>query len=100
LVLNGSVCDRGPAPQPTAVGGAFFDGDPANGGKLLCTAQTPAPIASGQCVDVSCTASSAPAAMFTLYMRVGANGGVAGECNVGNDVAFSQEPGCRNQAAQ
>ena len=97
FTMRGAVCNRGTAAQPTAVPATFYDGAPGQGGTILCAAQAPAPIAPGECKEISCQIPGGPPRVLNLYLRVGDDGtgsSVSGQCRTSNDVASMPNTQC------
>lgn len=61
VVLFAETCNRGADPVGPGMVVSFYEGDPAAGGLLLCTAETVGVLLPGQCEEVGCTWEDAPA---------------------------------------
>ena len=97
--LSGALCNRGAGPASAPLSGTFYDGDPDQGGKVICTAQTSMSLAPGACQAVSCDWNSPPQQARDVYLRAGDDGRggrLAGQCKTGNDVSVLKGATCSN----
>jgi hypothetical protein len=94
---SGQICNRGAGPLPAPIYGTFYDGHPAMGGKVICTAQTQKTLMPGQCESVSCTWTMPPAGPRDIWFRVGddGKGGLrGGQCKSGNKLSVLRGATC------
>jgi hypothetical protein len=68
LVVQAQVCNRGTKQVGAGVNVAVYLGNPQNGGKLGCVAQTPKVLYIGTCETVSCTITPKPTSEVDLYV--------------------------------
>ncbi len=54
LTMSVRVCNRGTNPFASGAGVGFFDGDPDQGGTLICSATTGKDLFPGECEELSC----------------------------------------------
>jgi hypothetical protein len=94
--LRAKVCNRGTARSLGPVQAAFYDGDPRQGGQLLCTTTTKMPLAPGWCDKVSCDGAN-PSKKETLDLWLSVDGPGAGsvaECREGNNLLHLPGTSC------
>ncbi len=60
LPLKANVCNRGTLGMGKDAKVVFYDGDPNAGGQEVCTANAAAPLAAGDCVEVTCDWANPP----------------------------------------
>jgi hypothetical protein len=87
--LSLGVCNRGAAPVASGIQVAFYQGDPRQGGTLVCLASTPQ-ANPGTCTTVTCNIPVVPGQVMDIWARVDDNGtglGSAAECEEGNNLA-------------
>jgi hypothetical protein len=60
LTMTVRVCNRGTNPFAAGASVGFYDGDPDQGGELVCTAQTSMDLFPGDCEQLSCAWPDAP----------------------------------------
>jgi hypothetical protein len=87
--LRARICNRGVSWVGAGISGAFHLGDPAAGGKLICSGQTKAALRPGRCGVVSCVFKSPPAGKIELWFvadRDDAGASSVEECREGNNA--------------
>ena len=93
--LGAKVCNRGTARVLAGVKAAFYDGDPRQGGQLLCTTATEAPLAPGACEAVSCDWAKPSSQTIDLWLIVdGPGAGSVAECREGNNLLHLPSTSC------
>ncbi len=93
--LNAKICNRGTETVAAGAPTTFYQGDPADG-QIICTVQTTANLASGDCVVISCPW---PDAVDGLVTVVADDPGVSdieasAECHEDNNQSFIEVGGC------
>ena len=97
LTLTVRICNRGTSPIAAGVNVGFFDGDPDQGGTLVCSATTSGDLQPGQCQDVSCAWADAPTDQGHDIVVVSDYDGQRNECLEENNRAYIPGAICRLQ---
>lgn len=85
--LKARICNRGLLDADPGVWGAFYSGDPQQGGTLICSAQTTGTLASGACETVTCVYPNPPDGPVDLWFVADDDGttGALEECKEQNN---------------
>jgi len=87
-IVQATVCNRGKRAVPIAMPATFYDGDPKNGGKVLCTVYTDGPVPTNNaCKLVGCPVSGdiAGKTIFVVVNDDGMGGRGTVECRYDNN---------------